>query len=764
MPQRSSTHVGGATAAAGPAAGVAAGEEPATGAVDVAVFSGPWPTVASNVGIVLGLGLGAALLTEIVLVVRVFLRRERHHQQDGCDEAASAITTWGHWLAGEAYALGKQLYKMRHAPSVHSGANSHMMPSVIWNPTVLDADREAYEAFMSNQFGFPINISHIEYMPSQGRESATKVPAPRAAVYHPMSFFWSVLGDAVGDPTINALRFGSDMPPSTRERPNAAKLLFQRRHIAHTPFADFGAVTDDLLMVQMPFCGIADCEDSALVGFFTFIVSADNWSELFPDNSEVIIASTGAVLKTPDRKGGGSHWNKPMFALNLCAAGAVAAIVALLAQDYHQRRRAAEAQWREQLEKVTADRHELKNIFEAKLVERSEANERMERYVNHEIKNRLVILSQLCSEEAQLELVDEMAETLNEKMARLDETMDHDSLIDKRLQRHREANCAFLRMPTTGTAAAAASALRLDSLLAKIVFDNILSNAFKYGSPTIPPSLAIHLEPDGSAHVNLVVELTKWAGPEHAALLTMGEAELNHIAGAEGERAHASTANTMSSGSSGDGFPMAVVAARALGGTLRLRLSEGGVVAHLVLSGVGRASSTTTAAATEHIIGEARPVDPSQLMVAIADDSSLQRKIFKKHIGKIAPQGPPVLVAGDTRESIDEFARVVCAADVDVVFTDQHFAPIHHTMAGTDIVREIRARDAAAGRSPRLVFVASGNDSPEDTATYVEAGADGSLSKISSPQLKILLERHATTAHSRFEARARCSHRPKVLA
>jgi hypothetical protein len=190
-----------------PAAGVAAAEEPATGAADTALLavdvaaplSAPWLTVASCVGIVLALGLGAALLTEIVLVVRVSLRRERQHRQDVCDEATSAITTWGHWLAGEAYALGtgmflerevglapttpflyvgtlsaqKQLYKMLQAPAMHGGASSHMTPSVIWSPTVLDADRETYEAFMSRQFGFPINISHIKYEASQGRAAPT---------------------------------------------------------------------------------------------------------------------------------------------------------------------------------------------------------------------------------------------------------------------------------------------------------------------------------------------------------------------------------------------------------------------------------------------------------------------------------------------------------------------------------------------------------------------------------------------------------------
>jgi len=798
--------------------------------VDATSAPSPWPTATSCIGAFLALGLGVALVMEIVLVLKDFGHQERHYENGVCNKAADAVTTWGKWIAGEAYALGvamlmekklglgpltpfllpgplsaqMQLEKMTHVPALYGDANSHMTPSIVWNPTVLDVDREAYEAFMSAQLGFQVNITHVDYVVSQGREIATKTPAPRAESYHPMSYGWSVLDDAVADASVQVQRVGTDVPLAFEGASEAQeimnKILVERQLVAHTPYIDFTSIADDLFLVEIPFCGLGGCEDNALVGVFTFVLSADNWSALFPDNFEVRFSSTGVLVKTPDKNGGAGYsdlvttresfldldihcyytsrsqvhyYRQPMFALTVCVAAAVAFIVALLGQDHRQRRRAAEVRWLDQVEKVAAERRELQKIHAAKLVERSEANERMERYVSHEIKNRLVVLGQLCSEEAQLELVDEMAETLNEKMvlvrlssfcykARLDESIDLDSLVDKRLLRHREANCPFVRVPTAGTAAAAASALRLDALLVKIVFDNILSNAFKYGSTTRAPTLTMRVEPDGGAHIALFVELTNWAGPEHATLLKMGEAELNRIAGAEGERAHTSTANTISSG---DGFPMAVVAARALGGTLRLRLSEAGVVAHLALSrvetscgsarsGSRKAKTAKTAAAINRIIGKARAVDPSQLTMALVDDSALQRKVFTKLISKIAPHGPPVIVAGDTRQSIDDFAKTVCDADVDVVFTDQNFAPVHHTKAGTDIVSEIRALDTAAGRLPRLIFVASGNDSPEDAATYVVAGADGSLSKVSLPQLKVLLDRHATTEHPRFKARA----------
>ncbi|KAJ1460260.1 hypothetical protein M885DRAFT_559991 [Pelagophyceae sp. CCMP2097] len=779
----------------------------------------PWPTVTSCFGIFLALGLGTALLTAIALVVKDLSWRETAYEQKACDDTRAAITTWGEWTAGEAYTIGvsmllerelglgpktpfllpgpqsaqTQLWRMMHVSASHSGI-SQITPSIIWNPTVLDEDRETYETFVSNVLGRPINISNIEYVRSQGRESAMRTPAQREPVYHPMSYVWSVLNDAAASPETQAQFVGFDYSPVYRKTPAMVELLVHRRHVARAPAvrvtnyldmeSSLDTLSNDLLLVDMPFCGLGDCADNELVGFFTFLLSADDWSELFPNSVKVKIELTRDVVKTPVHKGGGftgrlhsyepflgldmycyyverarlHDYFSPIFALTLTAACTVVGILALLAQDHRQHRRTSEARWKEENKRQARERREVERVHAAKLAERSEANERMERYVNHEIKNRLVVLSQLCSEEAQLELVDEMAETLNEKMvlvrlssacytARLDETMDLDSLIDKRLQRHRDANCAFMRAPTTGAAAAAASALRLDSLLVKIVMDNILSNAFKYGSAACPPSLAMHIEPDGIADVGLVIELTNWAGPEHAALLTMGEAELNRIAGAEGERAHTSTANTISSG---DGFPMAVVAARALGGTLKLKLSKAGVVARFALSKVALGVAAASSAGT---ISEARHVDPSQLSMALVDDSLLQRKVFQKFVHKIAPHGPPVVVAGDTRESIDGFAQAVCDADVDVVFSDQNFAPVHHTKAGTDIICEIRARDAAAGCPPRLIFISSGNDSPEDAAAYVQAGADGSLSKITLPQLKLLLERHATTAHPRFKGR-----------
>jgi len=139
----------------------------------------------------------------------------------------------------------------------------------------------------------------------------------------------------------------------------------------------------------------------------------------------------------------------------------------------------------------------------------------------------------------------------------------------------------------------------------------------------------------------------------------MGEEKLNEIALAEGQRAHEHVAQV----SSGDGFPMAAAAAIALGGTVRLMLLNDGVLAKLelpdvvaVLPGSARGSPIVTVA----------PVDMSRLKVAMADDSAMSRKTFKRVAEKVTLREP--VVAGETRESIDDFSKLVVESDCDVRF------------------------------------------------------------------------------------------------
>jgi DNA-binding NarL/FixJ family response regulator len=223
----------------------------------------------------------------------------------------------------------------------------------------------------------------------------------------------------------------------------------------------------------------------------------------------------------------------------------------------------------------------------------------------------------------------------------------------------------------------------------------------------------------------------------------MGEETLNAIAHAEGMRAHEHAAEL----SSGDGFSMAAAAASALGGTVRLVLLEDGIVAKLELPDIAavlfenaRDSETATTA----------PAELSWLKIALVDDSAMFRKMMAVLAEKVTSRKPTV--AGATRESIDGFPKMVLESDCDVLLLDFNFAPVHHTKTGVDVCRECRQLDAEAGNVPRLIFIVSANDSPEDAERYRAAGADGSLGKKLTPaRLRRVLE-DAVRTHPRFAA------------
>jgi len=238
---------------------------------------------------------------------------------------------------------------------------------------------------------------------------------------------------------------------------------------------------------------------------------------------------------------------------------------------------------------------------------------------------------------------------------------------------------------------------------------------------------------DAAASVTL--EVRNWAGPKHARLITVGEDELNYGA-RRGERPCGDATPTAGVGS----FRHAVDAAEVLGGTLRLVLSADEVVARLELP---RVPFTAPAADV--------PSDIAALAVAVVDDSPIQRKLLAKLVRTAFPRCHEPIVAGDTFDSIDGFARTAVDADTDVCLVDQNFGLVNHNKCGTDLVREIRLLDAA--RLPRLVFVVSANDSPDDVKLYLSAGADGHIRKNTSPtQLRKLLCDRARD-HPRFTGR-----------
>ena len=141
----------------------------------------------------------------------------------------------------------------------------------------------------------------------------------------------------------------------------------------------------------------------------------------------------------------------------------------------------------------------------------------------------------------------------------------------------------------------------------------------------------------------------------------------------------------------------------------------------------------------------------SELRLAMVDDSLTMRLVFKRLFSAIAP-AVTALCAGETAGSIESFAAGVCRHGADVVFVDQHFASLPH-LKGTDIVRRIRDLDQHTGAKPRLIFVASSDDAPNDVSLYKLAGADGVCpKKINLPTLLALLRDHGPqgTDHARL--------------
>ena len=110
------------------------------------------------------------------------------------------------------------------------------------------------------------------------------------------------------------------------------------------------------------------------------------------------------------------------------------------------------------------------------------------------------------------------------------------------------------------------------------------------------------------------------------------------------------------------------------------------------------------------------------------------------------------MIAGKTAASIDNFASEVAQFDIDVVLIDQHFGLVLESKHGTDLVREIRALDLAAGKR-RLIYIISANDTQADIEAYLAAGADGHVAKsITGLELRARVCKDAA-AQPRFQGR-----------
>ena len=106
-------------------------------------------------------------------------------------------------------------------------------------------------------------------------------------------------------------------------------------------------------------------------------------------------------------------------------------------------------------------------------------------FVCAEIKNRLIMLADVCVEMTQKILIAELMEVVASKSAVLRlvteryepqlEDVDYTVAIDARVKKYLEANRHVATTPTAG-AAAQETSLRLDRTLLNIILDNLLSN------------------------------------------------------------------------------------------------------------------------------------------------------------------------------------------------------------------------------------------------------------------------------------------------
>jgi hypothetical protein len=115
------------------------------------------------------------------------------------------------------------------------------------------------------------------------------------------------------------------------------------------------------------------------------------------------------------------------------------------------------------------------------------------------------------------------------------------------------------------------------------------------------------------------VAVTNAAGPEHAGLLELGEDELNKIAATHGVRGRP---EKLAGISAGEGYPMALASAVALGGTLRLSLLPTEVVATLTLP---RTPIARPAQLDDKVLQRI-----SELTWAIVDDSKLNCRMLER--------------------------------------------------------------------------------------------------------------------------------------
>ncbi|KAJ1458238.1 hypothetical protein M885DRAFT_496180 [Pelagophyceae sp. CCMP2097] len=298
-------------------------------------------------GLVLATGMCAAASTGVSIQ---FLERRhlRRREAAACGDRRDAVGEWGKRRATEAAALGWLMVRERDFAGdastflvpgpLSDGLSLHRLDElsptyhqtdILWLPTVTQADRPAFEAYLGGAYGGERNITDArsEYAPPENPPENQRLShvlladdwapwnaydpetAPNRKTYNPVAVVWAA-------PSSDRPKMDNHVGWDLQERnrrllPESlyTRLLESHKLIAHPPYDAVGEGTDSApmadrgLTVQMPFV-FADSGVSP--GFFYFTLPKDEWNSIFPANLEVSGAETGHLIKTVS-PGYGAH-------------------------------------------------------------------------------------------------------------------------------------------------------------------------------------------------------------------------------------------------------------------------------------------------------------------------------------------------------------------------------------------------------------------------------------------------------------------------
>jgi len=116
--------------------------------------------------------------------------------------------------------------------------------------------------------------------------------------------------------------------------------------------------------------------------------------------------------------------------------------------------------------------------------------------------------------------------------------------------------------------------------------------------------------------------------------------------------------------------------------------------------------------------GDARSIGARPLRILAAEDNATNRTVLR---ALIEPLGAALTLVGNGREAVEAFA----ADRFDVILMDVQMPE----MNGLDATREIRRREAEAGRVATPVLALTANVMSHQIESYLAAGMDGHIAK-----------------------------------